>query len=380
MQLRMNEGQGLVSAGSAELPDDCNVRSFEAVIGQETAVAILRDQVKSLRPSAGLILQGEGGAGKRTLARLFAMAMHCQIPAQHGSPCHECDACRSYEEKRSFDAIEIDAREHGSTKSTTYLANRVSRPPLLGRWRVVLITNAEACRPEAFDVLLKTLEEPSLRSIFILTTADLREVRLAAQSRCRILSVESVEPQQAREHLQRLCSARELSFEDDALELIVTISGGYIGRAVRTWWKVAQCGELSVTNTLSVMDLTWAGSALAFFEALLKYEVDAQPTEEALSRDAREAVRRMRVVMLVLQGRASQMPLQSIARVDPAFYAVTGAQIESVTAMLEERATARGATLKAFLAELAKFWIEAESYEPVSLGRELRAFRRLLNE
>ncbi|MER3419276.1 MAG: DNA polymerase III subunit gamma/tau, partial [Chloroflexota bacterium] len=134
-------------------------RTFAEICGQEHVTRTLRNAVVQGRVAHAYLLCGPRGTGKTSTARVLAKAVNCAAP-QAGEPCNACDSCRAINEGRALDLVEMDAASNRGIDDIRTLRDRVGYHPSTGPYRVYLIDEVHELTPQAFDALLKTLEEP----------------------------------------------------------------------------------------------------------------------------------------------------------------------------------------------------------------------------
>jgi DNA polymerase-3 subunit gamma/tau len=222
-------------------------QSFEQVIGQEAIVRTLRNGIASGRIGHGFIFSGHRGIGKTSVARIMAMALNCR--AGEGptvTPCGVCDSCREIREGGAVDVIEIDAASNRGIDEIRALRERVRYRPARDRYKFFILDEAHQLTGDAFNALLKTLEEPPEWAVFVLATTEPEALPATIRSRCQHFAFRAVPYAVLLEHLTGICQQEQVTAEAEALELI------------------AEAGEGSVRDALSVLDqaITHGGQSL----------------------------------------------------------------------------------------------------------------------
>ncbi len=222
-------------------------QTFEDVIGQGPVVQTLRNAITSGRVAHGFIFSGHRGIGKTTVARILAKALNCrQSEGPTPTPCGVCDACVEIRDGRSVDVIEIDAASNRGIDEIRTLRDNVRYRPSRDRYKFYILDEAHQLTDDAFNALLKTLEEPPEWAVFVLATTEPEALPATIRSRCQHFGFRAVPFGQIVERLRYICSAETIPAQDEALGLI------------------AEAGEGSIRDALSLLDqaISHAGGEL----------------------------------------------------------------------------------------------------------------------
>jgi DNA polymerase-3 subunit gamma/tau len=213
-------------------------KNFKEVIGQEIIVRILKNIVKKGEILHGYLFAGERGTGKTTLARIFAKAINCLNP-QDGEACENCKICKLWNEGKFLDLIEIDAASHRKIDDVRNLQEHIGFKPLQGKYKVFIIDEAHMLTEEAFNALLKTLEEPPKHVVFILATTEPNKIPPTILSRLQRLDFKRISLPQIVEKIKRILENEKISYEEPALYLIAEEAEGSLRDAETLLEKIA---------------------------------------------------------------------------------------------------------------------------------------------
>lgn len=194
-------------------------QTFREVIGQEHVCRTLQNAVLMERTAHAYLFCGPRGTGKTSTARILAKALNC-LDLKDGEPCNNCLSCRGITEGISLNVIEMDAASHRGIEEVRDLKQKVGMAPSGGRYKVYIVDEVHMLTGEAFNALLKTLEEPPAHAVFILATTEAHKVPLTILSRCQRFDFRRLGRPVIKEHLANVARAKNWSVEDEALELI----------------------------------------------------------------------------------------------------------------------------------------------------------------
>ncbi len=216
---------------------------FDDVVGQRLITDTLKSAIQQDRVAHGYIFSGARGVGKTTTARILAKALNCaKGPAI--VPCGECDSCREVAASNSVDVLEIDAASNRGIDEIRALRETVRYLPARDRYKVFIIDEVHMLTTEAFNALLKTLEEPPPRSLFILATTEPQKLPATIQSRCQHFSFRLLDYSEIIDQLQRIVAAEKIQADEGALSAVALAAEGSLRDALSFLDQViAACGE-----------------------------------------------------------------------------------------------------------------------------------------
>ena len=203
-------------------------KNFSDVVGQDFVKKVLQNSCKTRTFHHGYIFFGFHGIGKTTLARLFAEAVNCTNITPDGNPCHACPNCIAYDNGRMIDVIEIDAASYTGVDNIREVIDHAKFTPTQGTYKVYIIDEVHMLSKWAFNALLKTLEEPPAHTIFLLATTEIHKIPDTILSRVIRFDLTKIKEKDMEELLIKMCTTEWISFEKNALKMIVHRSRGSI--------------------------------------------------------------------------------------------------------------------------------------------------------
>lgn len=199
--------------------------TFDDVVGQEHITGTLKKAIEKNRVAHAYIFSGTRGVGKTTTARILARALNCE-KGPTPEPCGVCDSCKGIVTGSSFDVLEIDGASNNSVDDIRELRDTVGYSSMGGNYRIFVIDEVHMLTKNAFNALLKTLEEPPPKVIFIFATTEPQKIPATIHSRCQRYDFRRIVPEQIVDRLVRICNQEKITFEKSALMLIARKADG----------------------------------------------------------------------------------------------------------------------------------------------------------
>ncbi len=207
-------------------------RSFADLIGQEALVRTLSNAIKTDRIAHAFLLTGIRGVGKTTTARIIARALNCIGEDGNGSPttepCGKCDPCVSIMQDRHPDILEMDAASRTGVDDIREIIDNANYLPSSARYKIYIIDEVHMLSRNAFNALLKTLEEPPAHVKFIFATTELRKIPVTILSRCQRFDLRRIDTEQLTNHLKNIAEKESTTIDADAVSLLVSAAEGSV--------------------------------------------------------------------------------------------------------------------------------------------------------
>jgi DNA polymerase-3 subunit gamma/tau len=217
--------EGSVTMSYTALYRKWRPKGFQGVMGQQHIVKTLTNQIMASRIAHAYLFCGTRGTGKTSTAKIFAKAVNCESPVD-GSPCNECSVCKTINENRSMNIIEIDAASNNGVDNIREIREEVKYTPTEGKYKVYIIDEVHMLSTGAFNALLKTLEEPPEHVIFILATTEPHKIPVTILSRCQRYDFKRISIKTIADTLIYYMDEENINIEKNAILYIAKVADG----------------------------------------------------------------------------------------------------------------------------------------------------------
>lgn len=200
-------------------------QTFDDVSGQEHITTTLKNEVIAGRLNHAYLFTGSRGTGKTTCAKILAKAVNC-LDIHNGNPCGECEVCRGIDDGSILDVVEMDAASNRNIDDIRQIIDEVQFKPAKCKYRVYIIDEVHMLTTQAFNALLKTLEEPPEHVIFILATTEVHKLPQTILSRCQKFEFHRIPPRAIADRLLFVAQQEDVELSDSAAMLIASVADG----------------------------------------------------------------------------------------------------------------------------------------------------------
>ncbi|WP_051309266.1 DNA polymerase III subunit gamma/tau [Desulfogranum japonicum] len=249
-------------------------QSFKEVVGQKPIVKTLQNALANNRVAHALIFSGVRGTGKTTLARIMAKAINCENgPGRE--PCNACTSCRQITEGNSVDLHEIDGASNRGIQEIRELKEKIRFMPTSSRYKIIIIDEVHMLTTEAFNALLKTLEEPPSHIFFMFATTELHKVPVTILSRCQRFELKRIDRHELKQHFRYLAETENISMDDGALDIVAREAGGSVRDGLSLLDQIfAYCGDVvTAEDVVEVLGVAHHSLVADLVEALLEQDL-----------------------------------------------------------------------------------------------------------
>ena len=291
-------------------------KEWDEVVGQDHVVTTLKNAITADRVAHAYLFAGSRGTGKTTLARLLAKSVNCLNPDPTKRPDNECENCKAVNENRFLDLIEIDAASNTSVDDVRDLRDKINFSPSQGKYKIYIIDEVHILSTQAFNALLKTLEEPPPHAIFVLATTEIHKIPATVLSRCQRHEFRRVPVDEIVANLKKIVKAEKIQADDDALIQIARQSAGGMRDAQSLLDQLSSMGEkITLALAQTVLGTATSQTVLDLISSVMDHDpahgletihkaLDAGADPRSL---ARQIVEYLRGLMLIQMGNVNQV-------------------------------------------------------------------------
>ena len=246
-------------------------QTFADLIGQETLVRTLTNAITQNRIAHAYLLTGVRGIGKTTTARLIAMSLNCEDRSlKTCEPCGLCDSCVSVREDRSLDVIEMDAASKTGVDDIREIIDNVKYKPAISKYKIFIIDEVHMLSKNAFNALLKTLEEPPEHVKFIFATTEVKKIPITIISRCQRFDLHRIKKDNLSKHFFEITKKEKINIDTDAMSLIVRSADGSVrdGLSLLDQAIANNTNEIKVDAIVMMLGLADRGNIFDLLDAI----------------------------------------------------------------------------------------------------------------
>ncbi len=246
-------------------------KTLDDVVRQEHIVTVLKNQIESGRIGHAYLFCGPRGTGKTSVAKIFAQAINCESPVG-GSPCGKCTVCQALSRPENLDINEIDAASNNGVDEMRDLREKVQYPPVAGKYKVYIVDEVHMLSMQAFNALLKTLEEPPRHAVFVLATTEAHKIPPTILSRCMRFDFKLIPQTDLEARLRYVFDTIGKKYEAEAIAAIARAGAG----SVRDMLSIADTcvayapGKLTYKDVTAVLGSADFDSVCALCESMLQ--------------------------------------------------------------------------------------------------------------
>lgn len=289
-------------------------QTFAELIGQQAVATTLTNAINSGRIAPGYLFTGPRGTGKTSSARILAKSLNCQSSdTPTASPCGKCDSCTAIANGSALDVIEIDAASNSGVEQIREVIERSQFAPVQCRYKVYAIDECHSLSSQAFQALLKTLEEPPTNVVFVLCTTEAYKVPATIASRCQRFDFKRIGTETMAQHLGAIAAAELIDITAEAIRLVAQLSSGCM--------RDAECllDQLSLLSATITPNWVWEiAGAVPEHELLTLLEAIARNDDSAVLAILRDLLEYGKEPLVILQSLTSFYRDLLVAKSSPA--------------------------------------------------------------
>ncbi len=248
--------------------------TFDDVLGQNHITATLKNQIVKGNVSHAYLFAGTKGTGKTSTAKIFSRAVNC-LNSKDGNPCNQCENCRGILNETVMDVVEMDAASNRKIEDIRDLKDKVIYPPSQTKYKIYIIDEVHMLTNEAFNALLKTLEEPPKHLIFILATTEMEKLPQTILSRCQRFDFKRITSEEIVYNMERILNEKNLTVESRALKLIARNSDGAMRDALSLLDQcIAYKDQVSYEDALEILGIANTDLLFSLVDSIYDKDID----------------------------------------------------------------------------------------------------------
>ena len=292
---------------------------FDGLIGQDHIVRTLTNQIFAGRIGHAYLFCGARGTGKTSAAKIFARAINCLSPV-NGSPCGKCEVCKALADSANLDILEMDAASNNKVENVREIREKIQYPPVSGKYKVYIIDEVHMLTTEAFNALLKTLEEPPKHAVFILATTEVHKLPSTILSRCMRFDFRLIPTSLIAENIKKIYNEIGKEFDDEAITAIARAGMGSMRDALSIADICVSYKETKLTynDVLEILGATDSSKITELIDNILHSDTgSALETVESLTESGKsvgvlckDIISRLREVVLCKTCKSAQKILE----------------------------------------------------------------------
>jgi DNA polymerase III subunit gamma/tau len=250
--------------------------NLDDILGQDHIVRILKNALLEDKVSHAYLFSGPRGTGKTSVARILAKSLNCATRDKH-HPCGKCEICKSAKEGTTMDVIEIDAASNRGIDEIRDLREKIKFAPTNSAYKIFIIDEVHMLTKEAFNALLKTLEEPPAHAFFVLATTELNKVPSTILSRCQRHDFKRIKLTEIVNKLTEISKKEKIKISEDGINLIAEASEGGMRDAISVLDQLASTNikEITVDEIIDIIGIAPYKKVYKFVDSLLKKKTEA---------------------------------------------------------------------------------------------------------
>lgn len=246
-------------------------QQFSDFIGQEYIIQILKNSLLQKKIAHGYLFSGPRGVGKTSAARVLAKALNCFSLSQDGEPCLKCQSCVEIKEGRSVDVIEIDGASHRGIEKMREIKDNLQYLPSSSQYKIYIIDEVHMLTTEAFNAILKVLEEPPSHVVFIFATTEIYKVKNTIRSRCQQYYFKRFTISEIAQHLRFILERYDVSYEQEAIIAIAKAGDGSMrdSQSILDQAIIYSEGHITIQKVIEILGASQEDNFIALLDILI---------------------------------------------------------------------------------------------------------------